>query len=136
MPVDHRLIVMRVGDVENAVNEIRRLAAIPFEDLSIDQVYSLRYNIIVLVESLVSIAVHILSEEYGYRATSYSDAIEQLCRRLRVRCIEDLKALIKLRNLLVHRYWEINDKLIHENVRNDFRCVEELLERVNEVLMA
>ena len=92
----------------------------------------MRYNVIVLVEALVSLAIHVLREEQGYRPTGYADAVERLSAMLGLDagCVSALKALVRLRNLLVHRYWSIDDKLVYENIKRDFRCVEALLERV------
>jgi uncharacterized protein YutE (UPF0331/DUF86 family) len=38
--------------------------------------------------------------------------------------------LIRLRNLLVHRYWIIDDRKIYEDVRKDFKNVLSFLEKV------
>jgi len=38
--------------------------------------------------------------------------------------------IIKLRNLLVHRYWVIGDKVIYDAIKKDFRYVEEFIKRV------
>jgi len=46
--------------------------------------------------------------------------------------LEELKALTRLRNMLLHRYSTIDDKLVYESARRDFRCVEDLLARVRE----
>jgi Protein of unknown function DUF86. len=32
-------------------------------------------------------------------------------------------ALIRLRNLLVHRYWVIDDERVYWSVRNNFKCI-------------
>lgn len=134
MPVDAELVIRRIDEARNCIIELKRLTSIPFSELSIDQVYSMRYNIIVLVESLVSVAVYILVEEYNYKPSYYIEALEQLARRLDLQpyCVEDLKDLVRLRNLLVHRYWVIDDKRIYEDIKEDFRCIEELLSRVRE----
>jgi uncharacterized protein YutE (UPF0331/DUF86 family) len=39
--------------------------------------------------------------------------------------------IIRLRNLLVHRYWVIDDKVIYDAVKKNFRYVEEFIERVS-----
>lgn len=124
----------RVRDARDSVAELRRLASVSSEELSIDQVFSMRYNIIVLAESLASMAIHIPAEEQGYMAESYSEALERLARLLGLRpsCIEDLKALARLRNLLVHGYWVVDDRKIHGDVGRSLRCVEDLLGAVGE----
>ncbi|MCD6443554.1 DUF86 domain-containing protein [Candidatus Bathyarchaeota archaeon] len=41
-----------------------------------------------------------------------------------------------LRNLLVHRYWTIDDGKVYENIKSDFKCVEELLKKVEEEFLS
>jgi len=134
VPVDYRLVERRIGDIESSLGEVKRLTGMEFSELTLDHVYSLRYNIIVLVESLVSLAIHILVEGYSYKPRQYLDAVEQLARRvgIGVECLEELKALIRLRNTLLHGYWAVDDRLVYESARRDFRCVEDLLARVRE----
>lgn len=130
VPVDVDAVRLRVVDVENTVNELKRLTGKVFDSLTIDEVYAIRYNVVVLVEALVSLAVHILVEDFGYRPRSYVDAIEQLASRLGVRCVDELRALVRLRNLLVHRYWVVDDRRVYDDVRSDFTCIMDFIEAV------
>ena len=41
-------------------------------------------------------------------------------------------ALIRLRNLLVHRYWTIDDKRIYASVKSNFESVKNFLKRLRE----
>jgi uncharacterized protein YutE (UPF0331/DUF86 family) len=43
---------------------------------------------------------------------------------------EELVKIIMLRNLLVHRYGIIDDKIIYDAVKKNFKYVEEFIERV------
>jgi uncharacterized protein YutE (UPF0331/DUF86 family) len=40
----------------------------------------------------------------------------------------ELSELVRLRNLLVHRYWVVDDEKVYESIKRDFRCVEEFIE--------
>lgn len=40
--------------------------------------------------------------------------------------------MFKLRNLLVHRYWVIDDRKVMSSVRENFKCVERFLKWVEE----
>jgi len=42
----------------------------------------------------------------------------------------DVRKLIRLRNLLLHRYWIINDRRIYEDIRKDFKSLVRFIERV------
>jgi uncharacterized protein YutE (UPF0331/DUF86 family) len=59
MPVDRDVIESRIRDVMEVINELKRITSKSFNEMSIDEIYSMRYNIIVLVEALASICIHI-----------------------------------------------------------------------------
>jgi len=44
------------------------------------------------------------------------------------------EALARLRNLLVHRYWAIRDDIVYSNVKTNFRCVNEFIEKVRRLI--
>jgi uncharacterized protein YutE (UPF0331/DUF86 family) len=123
MPVDEDVLKTRISDVRLAAKELQRLASKPFVELNVDEKYSMRYNVVVLVESLVSLCVHIATEAYDQRPMSYKEAVRIVAEKLNLRCIEDLESLVSLRNLLIHRYWIVNDKKIYEGVKTNFKCV-------------
>lgn len=43
-----------------------------------------------------------------------------------------MSAMIRLRNLLTHRYWAIDDQQVYNAVKDDFRSVDIFLEIVKE----
>jgi len=96
--------------------------------------YSIRYNIVVLVETILAISIHILVNKYGLKPETYSEVIEALCEKLDIKCRSDLVALVKMRNLLIHRYWKIDDELMYRSVKRDFRCAEEFINKVLELI--
>jgi uncharacterized protein YutE (UPF0331/DUF86 family) len=59
----------------------------------VDEKYAIRYNIVVLVESLVG-----------------------------------------LRNLLIHRYWGVEDRRVYQSLKANFKCVEEFLDKLERLL--
>lgn len=135
MPADSEVVRYRVGEARSAIRELLRLVSKPYEGLSLDEKYSMRYNLIVLVEALVSLCTHIAVEEYGKPPSSYREALKTVVERHIPECVGDLEALAGMRNLLVHRYWVVDDAMLYSAVRNDFECVEKLLRKVEEVFM-
>jgi uncharacterized protein YutE (UPF0331/DUF86 family) len=69
------------------------------------------------------------------RPESYTECFRGVLERLGVRCCRDLEALARLRNLLVHRYWAVKDEIVYNSVKKNFRCVEEFIERVRELVL-
>jgi uncharacterized protein YutE (UPF0331/DUF86 family) len=130
MPVNGDVLKARISDLRSTLNELERLTSKPFNELSIDERYSMRYNIVVLVESLVSLCMHIAVEAYGRTPESYRDAARIVAERMGVTCLSDLESLIGLRNLLIHRYWVVEDEKVYKAAKANFRCVLELVGKV------
>ena len=76
MPVDADILKTRISDIRSSIRELQRLTSKPFVQLGIDERYSLRYNIIVLVEALVSLCTHIAIEEYMKTPSTYREAVQ------------------------------------------------------------
>ena len=98
-----------------------------------DEKYAVRYHIIVLAEAVGGICLHIAKEDLGQEPLSYSECFkildeEGVCGN----CARDLSAIVRLRNLLTHRYWTIDDRQVYESIKNDFRGVDKFLESVQE----
>jgi uncharacterized protein YutE (UPF0331/DUF86 family) len=111
----------------------RRLASKEFEELSVDEKYAIRYNIVVLVESLVSLCVHVASEGFGLSPSSYREVVRVVAESVGVRSVSDLES-VGLRNLLIHRYWGVEDRRVYQSLKANFKCVEEFLGRVERLL--
>jgi len=41
-------------------------------------------------------------------------------------CAKDLIKIMRLRNLLVHRYWIIDDAEVYDSAKKDFGCVDKV----------
>ena len=92
-----------------------------------DERYSIRYNIIVLVGALASLCIHIARRQYNYIPKSYTDAVRFVSEKLNVAYVNDLVALVRLRIILIHRYWNVDDHKVYDSVKSDFKCIEKLL---------
>ncbi len=116
----------KLKDMLDAVRELRTLTSKPFDTLSKYEKLSMRYLVIQVVESALSICLHIVSE-LGLIASTYSECFELLEGRIiDGRLASNLASAARLRNLLVHRYWEISDELLYESVKRglgDFRGI-------------
>jgi uncharacterized protein YutE (UPF0331/DUF86 family) len=133
MPIDKDLVNARLRDVLSSISELKRITSKSFVEMSIDEIYSMRYNIIVLVEAVASICLHVAIEQYGLRPRSYFECFREISLRIGVKCFKDLEALSRLRNLL-HRYWVVRDDLVYNCVRDDFKCVLEFTEAVKRLM--
>ncbi|MDK6027918.1 DUF86 domain-containing protein [Ignisphaera sp. 4213-co] len=136
MSIDKEFVRKLVADVLESIRVVEEYYSKPFDELSQAEKIGVRYHIIVLVEALTALAYHIARRLYGLEPTTPIQTFRFLADRGLVNSDElrDIEALIRLRNLLVHRYWVIDDRRIYENVKNDFRSVKRFVERLKNVL--
>mgnify|MGYP003878224883 CR=1 FL=1 len=128
--VDRNYLRSRIREARDAMSNMLRISAKPFESLTLDEKYSMRYQVVVLAEALGSICLHIALNELGREPESYSECFALVSEKGFFRCLEDLVSVVRLRNLLVHRYWIVDDSRIHRSVLENFKCIEEFLGEV------
>ena len=122
----------RVSEAREAIQELERLARKPVEAMTGDERYSMRYNLIVVVEAIVAAALAYLRLRGLEPPESYTEVLARAAIDLGMpgNCIDELVALARPRNLLVHRYRVINDAKIDHAIREDFRCIHAFLEEL------
>lgn len=99
---------------------------------------SLKYSTIVIAEAIASALQHILAKKYNIVIDGYM-AVFRESKEHKVISTELLKRLqpfFRFRNMLVHQYWRVDNKVFAENLRNglnDFRIfVNETRKIINE----
>jgi len=130
MPVDPAHLRQRMSEVLEAMSELRRLTVKAYSTLSREEKYSIRYHVIVLAEAVGSICVHVATEDFSREPRSYSECFKIMEEESIFDCSEDLIAIMRLRNLLVHRYWTIDDAQVYGSVKNDLSCVDKFLRSI------
>jgi uncharacterized protein YutE (UPF0331/DUF86 family) len=81
MPVNGDVLKARISDLRSTLNELERFTSKPFNELSIDERCSMRYNIVVLAESLVSLCMHIAVEAHERTTEPSRDAARIVAER-------------------------------------------------------
>ncbi|MCC6019550.1 MAG: DUF86 domain-containing protein [Candidatus Verstraetearchaeota archaeon] len=132
MKVSKEYISRLASEVRSSITFILRVVEKPFEDISEAEKYAIRYHLITIAEALTSIALHVCREVLNQRPETPIHAFKLLVegKVISNEVFMELSKFMGLRNLLVHRYWVINDENIYENIKGDFKCVEEFLKNV------
>ena len=132
MPVNPEHLKQRMNEAQEAKSELKRLTSKPYPKLILEEKYAIRYHIIVLAEALGSICLHIATEEFKREPQSYSECFKIMEEKGILDYPKDLIALMRLRNLLTHRYWTIDDNQVYDSIKNDFQAVDKFLWSVKE----
>ncbi|MCL7391649.1 MAG: DUF86 domain-containing protein [Thaumarchaeota archaeon] len=119
-----------------AIEEVGGIISLDVESFLKDRRarFSLRYSIVLIVESLADIAVAILEKDFNEIVESHRDAIMKLRDKglLGRRVAESIARLVSLRNLIVHRYSIVDDLKIYESAKNSgVESIERFIEEVS-----
>jgi uncharacterized protein YutE (UPF0331/DUF86 family) len=115
--LDRNRIAKDIADIAMARREIERLIAVDRATFFSDSrnVFSVRYLIIQTVEAMTDICQHMLARARGIPCDGYIDCIVKAGEHgiISVALTERLRRLAALRNILVHRYWSIDDARVY-----------------------
>jgi uncharacterized protein YutE (UPF0331/DUF86 family) len=132
MPINIDQLKQRMNEVIESKNELNRMTSKPYAKMSMEEKYAVRYHIIVLAEALGSICLQIAIEDFKRTPQSYSECFKIMEEEGICKCAKDLTAIMRLRNLLTHRYWIIDDAQIYDSIKNNFKAVDKFLRSVKE----
>jgi uncharacterized protein YutE (UPF0331/DUF86 family)/predicted nucleotidyltransferase len=137
MPINQEHIEARIMEINDAVQMLRDLISKPFQELTLHEKLSMRYLIIQLIEAASSICIHILLWAFNESAEGFPECFSRLGSRgvIPRDLASKLSSAARLRNLLVHRYWAIDDERVYGSVKEGLRdfecfisCIREFLE--------
>ena len=79
-----------------------------------------KYSLIVIAEVIAEICQHILAKEHKAAVSGFSETLDKACS---FGILDDdlhrrLAPFLRLRNLLVHGYWKVDDTLLLNNLRS------------------
>ena len=99
---------------------------------------SLKYSTIVIAEAIASALQHILAKKYNIVIDGYMAVFRESKEHkvISTELLTRLQPFFRFRNMLVHQYWRVDNKVFAENLRNglnDFRIfVNETRKVINE----
>ena len=123
--------ILLIRGVVDSINRVNRYVGKPYSELSEEERLAIRYLIITMVESLNALVLHIVRRHFNERPETPIHSLRVLRDGglIDEACLRDIVALIRLRNLLVHRYWVIDER-VYWSVRNIFKCIFALLDSI------
>lgn len=127
-------------DLLNTVSEIKSLIPSEEEVFLKEQrnVYSLRYLLIDAVEAMANICNHIIARILGQMPKGYPDCFEKLSNSniMTMELGEKLKKLASLRNIIIHKYWNIDDRKVFKSAKENIGDFKEFLRQIKEFIRA
>ena len=127
---DSDIMLRLISELRKSVRRLQFLAGLKKEEIVADpdKIASAKYHFIVAIESCIDMCNHIISRN-GFRVPDdYADTFRVMAEEgvLKNEILDDLVAMAKFRNRLVHLYWEVNNDQLHSILTSrlsDFKMV-------------
>ena len=115
---DQEKMVKLVSELRKSIARLRELGKLPQDEFlkDPDKIGSSKYHFIVAIESTIDMSNHIISRN-GYRVPEdYGDTFTVMGEvgAIEEAFSEELVKMAKFRNRLVHLYWGVDDRQLHE----------------------
>lgn len=128
----------RAADVRSAVEKVQTYTGLSDSDFWADErnIYAVKYLLLQSMEALGSICVHVLARRFQVAVSNYASCFQELEDKnvISPALSNKLRKMIRFRNIMVHRYWEVDDERVLEYARNDVQDMLLMLKAVWEFL--
>ena len=127
-------LVERKKDI--ILEDLSYLEAKDFQNPDFESVQAVKYSLQEVIEACIDIANHLIASEELPRAEEYSEMFEVLGEEevIDKDLASSLADMASFRNLLVHRYGDIDNQELETILENDLDDVRSFLEQIDEIL--
>ena len=138
MEIDKEKIKNRMSEINEALSEIRRLTSLDDNEFWMrkENMAAVKYYLLLAIEATGSICVHIAAKRFNKGVSVFGECFEILGKEgiLEEGLVSRLRKMVKFRNKLTHRYWEIDDRNILEYSRKDMDDFNDFMKAVGGLL--
>ncbi len=126
--IDKQILYAKVKEIEESLSRLRELRALTKEsflqDRDIQDIAC--YRVLILIEASISICQHICARELHQAPDSYAGCFSILGENEVIpnELADRLMRMARFRNMLVHIYWEIDNSLVIEIIRDRLTDIE------------
>jgi len=134
--INREYIHKLIQEINETISAIIDATNKPYDRVNTVEKYAIRYHLIVIAEALIALALHIARRMFNTRPETPIHALQVLRDNQLLIGDEyrDVVNIVKLRNLLIHRYWTIDDEKIYNTVKKDFKNIRRFLKRISHVI--
>jgi uncharacterized protein YutE (UPF0331/DUF86 family) len=133
-PINVEMVRNRAREIRESLGKIRTYTAQPDTDFFADErnSYTVMHLLLISIEAVASICNHLLAKTASKAPASYSECFEGL-RELGILdepLTDRLIQMVRFRNILVHRYWQIEPERVLRFARENLEDFEDFLRNV------
>lgn len=135
-PINVEMVRDRAREIRESLGKIRAYAAHSDADFFADErnLYTVMHLLLISIEAVASICNHLMAKTASKAPASYSECFEGL-RELGILdepLTDRLIQMVRFRNILVHRYWQIEPERVLRYARENLEDFEDFLRGVGQ----
>lgn len=137
MNIDVKRISQYLYEIKENTEDIKSI----IEEYTIDEIVSdkrllkaLKFSLVEIAESISLILQHLLAKGYGLPVKGYIDTIKKAHEKdiIDEKIYNSIKPFFDFRNILIHRYWEVDDSILLKNVKENLESFYLFIESVRQ----
>jgi uncharacterized protein YutE (UPF0331/DUF86 family) len=136
MELDIKKIKFLVSEIKESIEEIRKIAKIPEKEFWADKrnILAIEHLLLRAIEATSNICVHIAARKLKKGVESPAECFELLGKEKLIpkKLSDRLRKMARFRNVLVHRYWEIDEKRVYQYAKENLGDFEEFIEAISQ----
>lgn len=137
--IDTKRVLTLIGEARNAIRQLGHYKDVPEENIvsSQERLGNMKYQWVILMEACIDICNHLSARLYGKAPESYAGCFKILQEVGVIDTIlaEQMAELARFRNVLVHLYWEVDNRRVVQHTRTRLEIVESYLKEIGKVLV-
>jgi uncharacterized protein YutE (UPF0331/DUF86 family) len=134
--LDIQKIKFRISEIQESLLEIRKYIAMPEKDFWQDHrnILAIEQLLLRAIEASGSICLHFAVKKLKKGVDSFSQCFELMLENGLVdkNLSENLIRMSRFRNLLVHKYWNIDEKRVYEYAKNNLADFEKFISSIKQ----
>lgn len=132
--VNPSVVRTKAGAIRRNIAQISRLVAQPDEQFWSDErnIATLKLWLLELVQDAADLCNHLAARLLNKAPSSYPECFEILAEEgiIAEPLANSLRQMARFRNLIVHRYWDVDDQRVLEIARTQMGDLEQFLEAI------
>ena len=135
---DPQLIKLRLDKILTSIELLKKTSDLSIEDFLKDRIIQLatERSLQIAAQSVIDISTHLVAHNHWGTPKSYKDSVDIISKNgiidsnLAARLID----LVKLRNVIIHVYLEIDPKIVHKSAEYSVDDLKKFIEAIKKIL--
>lgn len=136
--IDNELIEKRIDSIEEKTKYLKKIGKLETEKFlkSYEKIQASKHSLQEAIEACLDISNHLIAAKGLERSESYSDMFQRLAEygTLKKDLGDRLSDMARFRNLLVHQYTEIENRRVHEIIKENLSDIEKFVKNIETML--